>query len=180
MTTYVVFRWHAGDDLGATDQGGAVAGGGTVLLVLTLAAFGFDLGAMFKAAAEVHPRGNSIFGPGLIYKDPISVISLGLAFLFGTAGLPHVLMRFFTVPDAQQARRSIGYAVVFIGYFQAAVVLIGFGAVALLSGQTEYVDESGRIAGGANMVSVYLSRHVGAKRFLVLCLRWLSRRFLRS
>jgi cation/acetate symporter len=133
---------------------------------LTLAAFDFDLGAMFEAAAEAHPRGKSIFGPGLIYKDPISVISLGLAFLLGTAGLPHVLMRFFTVPDAQQARRSIGYAVVFIGYFQAAAVLIGFGAVALLSGQTEYVDESGRIAGGANMVSIYLSRHVGGEAFL--------------
>ena len=75
-------------------------------------------------------------------------------------------MRFFTVPDAQQARRSIGYAVVFIGYFQAAVVLIGFGAVALLSGQTEYVDESGRIAGGANMVSIYLSQYVGGEAFL--------------
>ncbi|MBT8079931.1 MAG: sodium/solute symporter [Gammaproteobacteria bacterium] len=166
MTTYVVFGGMLATTWVQVIKAVLLLGGGTMLLVLTLAAFGFNLDAMFAAAADAHPRGESIFGPGLMYTDPISVISLGLAFLLGTAGLPHVLMRFFTVPDAQQARRSIGYAVVFIGYFQAAVVLIGFGAVALLSGQTEYVDESGTIAGGANMVSVYLSRHVGGEAFL--------------
>jgi cation/acetate symporter len=72
-------------------------------------------------------------------------------------------MRFFTVPDAKQARNSIGWAVVFIGYFQAIVIILGFAAIALLSGQTEYVDESGRIAGGANMVAVYLARLVGGE-----------------
>ena len=166
MTTYVVFGGMLATTWVQVVKAILLLSGGTALLVLTLAAFGFDLGAMFDAAAKVHPRGESIFGPGLLYRDPISVISLGLAFILGTAGLPHVLMRFFTVPDAQQARRSIGYAVVFIGYFQAAVVLIGFGAVALLSGQTEYVDEAGRIAGGANMVSIYLSRTVGGEAFL--------------
>lgn len=139
--------------------------GGTVLLLIALNSFGFDLEAMFVRAAEVHPRGQAIFKPGGLYNDPVSVISLALAFICGTAGLPHVLMRFFTVPDAQQARRSIGYAVVFIGYFQVIVVIIGFAAIALLSGETEYVDESGRIAGGANMVAVYLSRLVGGELF---------------
>jgi cation/acetate symporter len=74
-------------------------------------------------------------------------------------------MRFFTVPDAAQARRSIGYAVVCIGYFQALIVVVGFASIALLVGQAEYVDESGRIAGGANMVSVYLARVVGGELF---------------
>ena len=166
MTIYVVFGGMLATTWVQVIKAVLLLTGGSVLLALTLAKFGFDLGKMFEAAAEVHPRGKSIFAPGLLYRDPISVISLGLAFILGTAGLPHVLMRFFTVPDAQQARRSIGYAVVFIGYFQAAVVLIGFGAVALLSGQTEYVDESGRIAGGANMVSIYLSQYVGGEAFL--------------
>jgi cation/acetate symporter len=74
-------------------------------------------------------------------------------------------MRFFTVPDATQARRSIAYAVLIIGFFQAVIVLVGFAAIALLSGQAEYVDESGRIAGGGNMVSIYLARHVGGEVF---------------
>ena len=114
------------------------------------------------------PRGTGIFLPGNLYADPISILSLGLAFICGTAGLPHVLMRFFTVPDARQARRSIGYAVVIIGFFQVAVVLIGFGAIGLLIGNSEYVDSAGRISGGANMVSVYLSRMVGGEAFFGL------------
>jgi cation/acetate symporter len=142
--------------------------GGTALLFMALAKFGFNLDLMFERAADVHPRGISIMQPGGLYKDPISVISLALAFICGIAGLPHVLMRFFTVPDAKQARRSIGYAVVFIGYFQAAVVIIGFAAVGLLVGQAEYVDESGRIAGGANMVAIYLARLIGGEVFFGL------------
>ena len=125
----------------------------------------FKEAGQFDRAAEVHPRGQGIFRSGGLYDDPVSVISVALAFICGTAGLPHILMRFFTVPDAQQARRSIGYAVVFIGYFQAAIFIIGIAAIALLSGETEYVDESGRIAGGANMVAVYLSRLVGGEVF---------------
>ena len=113
----------------------------------------------------MHPRGAGIFRPGGLYNDPVSVLGIGLAFVCGTAGLPHVLMRFFTVPDAAQARRSIAYAVVIIGFFQAVIVIVGFAAIALLSGQTEYVDQSGRIAGGGNMVSIYLSRHVGGEVF---------------
>ena len=165
MTVYVVFGGMLATTWVQVIKAVLLLSGGSALLVLTLAQFGFDLGAMFERAAEVHPRGQAIFKPGLMLKDPISVISLGLAFLLGTAGLPHVLMRFFTVPDGRQARRSIGFAVVFIGYFQAAVVLIGFGAVALLSGETEYVDSAGRIAGGANMVSIHLSRLVGGEAF---------------
>ena len=139
--------------------------GATALFLIAMAQFGFDFNALFAQAAEVHPRGQAILRPGSLYDDPISVLSIALAFICGTAGLPHVLMRFFTVPDAKQARRSICYAVVFIGYFQALIVVVGFAAIALLVGQTEYVDASGRIAGGANMVSVYLARSVGGEIF---------------
>ncbi len=143
-------------------------GGGTALLLLALSRFGFSLDAMFTRAADVHFRGAGIFRPGGLYNDWISVVSVALAFICGTAGLPHVLMRFFTVPDAREARRSIGYAVLIIGYFQFAILLIGFAAIALLIGQGEYVNASGQIAGGSNMVSVHLSQVVGGDVFFGL------------
>ena len=139
--------------------------GGSALGVLALMPFGFDLSEMFRRAAEIHPFGDGILSPGALYSDPVSVVSLALAFIGGTAGLPHILMRFFTVPDARQARKSIGYAVVFIGYFMGLTVILGFAAIVLLAGETQYVDESGRIAGGANMIAVYLARQVGGDAF---------------
>jgi cation/acetate symporter len=120
---------------------------------------------MFSRASDIHPMGDGILAPGGLYTDPVSVVSLALAFIGGTAGLPHILMRFFTVPDARQARNSIGYAVVFIGYFMGLTVIIGFAAIVLLAGETQYVDESGRIAGGANMIAVHLARHAGGEAF---------------
>ena len=139
--------------------------GGTALAVMALIPFGFDMSEMFARAAAIHPLGERILGPGGLYRDPVSVISLALAFIGGTAGLPHVLMRFFTVPDARQARKSIGYAVTFIGYFMGLTVIIGFAAIVLLAGETQYVDASGRIAGGANMIAVYLARQTGGEAF---------------
>ncbi len=168
MTTYVVFGGMLATTWVQVTKAILLLGGGTALLLMALAQFGFNVDVLFERAAEVHPRGERIFRPGGLYNDPISVLSLALAFICGTAGLPHVLMRFFTVPDAVQARRSIGYAVVFIGYFQGAIVIVGFAAIGLLSGETEYVDESGRIAGGANMVAVYLSRLLGGEVFFGL------------
>ncbi len=165
MTVYVVFGGMLATTWVQVIKAVLLLSGGTVLLILALAQFGFDIDAMFALATEVHPRRTALIQPGGVYKDPVTILSIALAFLFGTAGLPHILMRFFTVPDAQEARKSVGYAIVFIGYFQVVVILIGFAAIALLSGQTEYVDESGRIAGGANMVSIYLSRLVGGDVF---------------
>lgn len=167
MTVYVVFGGMLATTWVQVTKAVLLLLGGTTLLILVLAQFGFSIDAMFERAAEIHPRGTGIFLPGNLYADPISILSLGLAFICGTAGLPHVLMRFFTVPDATQARRSIGYAVVIIGFFQVAVVLIGFGAIGLLIG-SEYVDDAGRISGGANMVSIYLSRMVGGEAFFGL------------
>ena len=139
--------------------------GGSALAVMALMPFGFNLSEVLARAAEIHPCGEGILAPGGLYTDPVSVISLALAFIGGTAGLPHVLMRFFTVPDARQARKSIGYAVVFIGYFMGLTVIIGFAAIVLLAGDAQYVDASGRIAGGANMTAVHLARQVGGEAF---------------
>ena len=75
--------------------------------------------------------------PGGLVTDPISAISLGMALMFGTAGLPHILMRFFTVTDAKAARKSVFYATGFIGYFYILTFIIGFGAIAFLMNDPE-------------------------------------------
>jgi cation/acetate symporter len=165
MTVYVAFGGMLATTWVQVIKAILLLTGGTALAFVALIPFGFDLGDMFGRAADIHPFGRDILAPGGLYTDPVSVISLALAFIGGTAGLPHVLMRFFTVPDARQARKSIGYAVAFIGYFMGLTVIIGFAAIVLLAGDTQYVDESGRIAGGANMTAVYLARQVGGEAF---------------
>ncbi|MEM7466124.1 MAG: cation acetate symporter [Pseudomonadota bacterium] len=141
--------------------------GATVLAFLVMSSIGFSFDALFSTAAEVHPRGREVFGPGGLVTDPISAISLGLALMFGTAGLPHVLMRFFTVPDAKQARRSVVYATVFIGYFYLLIFILGFGAIALLTQNPDYLDTaSGLLRGGNNMAAIHLSHAVAGDLFL--------------
>lgn len=165
MTVYVVFGGMLATTWVQVVKAVLLLAGGSVLALLALIPFGFDLGELFARAAEIHPQGARILAPGGLYRDPVSVLGLALAFLGGTAGLPHVLMRFFTVPDARQARNSIGYAVTFIGYFMGLTVILGFAAIVLLAGDTQYVDASGRVAGGANMTAVHLARQVGGEAF---------------
>lgn len=140
--------------------------GGTILGLSVLYLFKFDFGALAAAAVEVHPRGLSIMRPGGLYTDPVSVLSVALAFICGTAGLPHILMRFFTVPDAKQARRSVGYALGFIGYFMGLIFVIGLGAIVMVSGNPEFLGEDGLLIGGNNMVAVHLSGVIGGDYFL--------------
>lgn len=141
-------------------------GGATVVTLLVLAHYGFNLSALFTAATEKHANGTAIMQPGTLVKDPISAISLGLALMFGTAGLPHILMRFFTVKDAKAANRSVVYATCFIGYFYILTFIIGFGAIAFLSGNPEYTDAKGALVGGTNMAAVQLSHAVGGDLLL--------------
>ena len=105
-------------------------------------------------------------GPGTLVSDPISAISLGLALMFGTAGLPHILMRFFTVPDAKQARRSVLYATGFIGYFYILTFIIGFGAIVFVATNPEFKDSAGALIGGNNMAAIHLSKAMGGDLFL--------------
>ena len=104
--------------------------------------------------------------PGTLVSDPVSAISLGLALMFGTAGLPHILMRFFTVPDAKQARRSVFYATGFIGYFYILTFIIGFGAIVFVSTDMSFKDSSGLLIGGNNMAAIHLSKAMGGDLFL--------------
>jgi cation/acetate symporter len=100
--------------------------------------------------------------PGGLVKDPVSALSLGIALIFGTAGLPHILMRFFTVRDARQARTSVLVATGFISVFYTLLFVLGFGAIALVSGETRFRDPtSGGLVGGANMVALHLADVLG-------------------
>ena len=158
--------------------------GVTFMAFMVMAEFGFSFEALFakgvevktaiatgngKTAEEASKIGLSIMGPGGFIKDPISAISFGMALMFGTAGLPHILMRFFTVPDAKEARKSVFWATTWIGYFYVLIFIIGFGAITLVLTNPEFSDTvKGIIKGGggsANMAAVLVAKAVGGNVF---------------
>ena len=134
-------------------------GGATLLVILTLSKFGFSYGELFGQAEKLYT--NKFLEPGGLVTSPVDAFSLGLALMFGTAGLPHILMRFFTVPDAKEARKSVFYATGFIGYFYILTVTIGFGA-AVLVGQKVIMG----IDKGGNMAGPLLAEALGGNLFL--------------
>ena len=159
--------------------------GVTFMAFMVLANYGFSPEALFAkgvqvktqlaAAAATTPeesagaaaKGLSIMGPGGFIKDPISAISFGMALMFGTAGLPHILMRFFTVPNAKEARKSVFWATTWIGYFYILIFIIGFGAITMVLTNPEMAD-AGTIKGGAgaaNMAAVLVAKMVGGNVF---------------
>ena len=149
-------------------------GGATFMAFMVLASFGFSPERMFRTAVDIHPKHLAIMSPGGLVSDPISAISLGLALMFGTAGLPHILMRFFTVADAKAARKSVFYATGFIGYFYILTFIIGFGAITFLMNDPAYykLAASGAynkvtdLLGGTNMAAIHLADAVGGSLFL--------------
>ena len=140
--------------------------GATFMSFVVLYWVGFNMETLFVKATEVHPKGIEIMAPGLKYPNPIDTISLGIGLMFGTAGLPHILMRFFTVKDAKEARKSALYATGFIGYFYLLMFIIGFGAIVYIMNQPSYSTPEGAIIGGANMVAIHLSHAIGGNIFL--------------
>ncbi|WP_409284931.1 cation acetate symporter [Pseudomonas protegens] len=140
--------------------------GTSFMAFMVLKHFGFSTEALFARASEVHAKGSAIMAPGGLLSNPIDAISLGLGMMFGTAGLPHILMRFFTVSDAREARKSVLYATGFIGYFYLLLIVVGFGAIVMVGSEPEYRDASGAIIGGANMIAVHLAQAVGGNLFL--------------
>ena len=158
--------------------------GVTFMAIMVLAEFGFSPEALFAKGVAVKTQlavnggktqvdaaaiGLAIMGPGGFVKDPISAISFGMALMFGTAGLPHILMRFFTVPDAKEARKSVLWATTWIGYFYVLIFIIGFGAITLVLTNPEFADTAkGIIKGGggsANMAAVLVAKAVGGNVF---------------
>lgn len=140
--------------------------GASFMAIMILYLTKFDLSYYFSTAIAHHPKGEAIMSPGGFLKDNVSALSLGLALMFGTAGLPHILMRFFTVKDAKEARKSVFYATGLIGYFYILTFIIGFGAIALLLGNPDFTNANGEFSGIANMVAVNLAAVIGGDIFL--------------
>lgn len=166
MTLYVMFGGMLATTWIQTIKAVLLLVGGTILGLGVMSMMNFDFGALVTAAVSEHPKGSAIMAPGVMFTDIITIISIGLAFVFGTAGLPHVLMRFFTVPDALQARRSVAYAIGFIGYFQSLIFIIGLGAVVYVTNNPEFLTADGSLIGGTNMATVHLSKVIGGDLFL--------------
>jgi cation/acetate symporter len=140
--------------------------GASFLAMMIMSKMGFSFETLFQNAVNIKGT-NAIMSPGGLVSDPISAISLGIALMFGTAGLPHILMRFFTVSDAKEARKSVFYATGFIGYFYILTFIIGFGAIVLVSKNPEYLNIArGTLLGGNNMAAIHLSHAVGGDFFL--------------
>ncbi|CAQ82153.1 MULTISPECIES: cation/acetate symporter ActP [Photorhabdus] len=140
--------------------------GATFMAFMVMKAVNFNFNTLFKEAVAVHSKGEAIMSPGGLVSDPISALSLGLALMFGTAGLPHIIMRFFTVNDAKEARKSVFYATGFIGYFYILTFIIGFGAILLVSPNPLFKEATGALIGGTNMAAVHLASAVGGNLFL--------------
>jgi len=140
--------------------------GASFMAIMVMKATGFSFNNLFTQAMAVHPKGAAIMQPGGLVKDPISALSLGLGLMFGTAGLPHILMRFFTVADAREARKSVFWATGFMGYFYFLTFIIGFGAILLVGANPAFKDASGALIGGTNMAAVHLANAVGGSTFL--------------
>jgi len=134
-------------------------GGVTILTIPLLATFNFNLGDLYTEVSKMY--GQIALEPGGLVKDPIEAISLGIALMFGLLGLPHILMRFYTVPDARTARLSMLYATGFIGYFYCIIPIVGFGASVLVGRNIiANVDK------GGNMAPLLLGELLGGTPFL--------------
>jgi cation/acetate symporter len=136
-------------------------GGSAMIAALVLARFGFNVSDLLKTAASNHPNGNGITDIRGFAQDAVATLSLGIGVLFGTAGLPHILMRFFTVSDERAARVSVFYATCLIGLFFAMLFIIGYGSIALLRGDPTYANAGGALFGGNNLAPIHLARAVG-------------------
>ena len=142
--------------------------GVTFIAIMVLYHYGFSFVSLATEAVSLHAKGEAILRPGPFVSDPVSAISLGLALMLGTAGLPHILMRFFTVGNAKEARKSVVYATGFVGYFYLIIGVVGLGAIVFLNTPEGaiFFDEAGKLIGGNNMAAVHLSEAVGGSVFL--------------
>jgi cation/acetate symporter len=149
--------------------------GASLMTFLVLKGFNFNVDFMLQQAVEIHRDGRHILAPGQsLISNPINALSLGLALALGTAGLPHILMRFFTVANAQEARKSVIWASSFIGYFYLLTFIIGFGAIWYLSQHPDFFNRGpdgsfdliSDLIGGTNMVAVHLANAVGGELLL--------------
>ncbi|MFL5580963.1 MAG: cation acetate symporter [Gemmatimonadaceae bacterium] len=159
MLAYVIFGGMLATTWVQIVKAVLLLGGAFLLAILVLARFGMNPARLFAAAAERY--GSAVLAPGKLVSNPFDAISLGMALMFGTAGLPHILMRFYTVPDARAARTSVFYATGLIGFFYLLTFILGFGAMVLVGPETiTSVDK------GGNMAAPLLAELLGGRPLL--------------
>ncbi|MDX9886577.1 cation acetate symporter [Thauera sp.] len=143
--------------------------GGTAVGVLAFSQFGFSFDELTTRAMEVHKLGQGLLNPGSLLADPVTAISLGLGLMFGTAGLPHILMRFFTVTDAKEARKSVLYASGIVAYFFNVIAIMGLCAIVIVGQNPQFFEGGvigGKVIGGGNMIAMHLANAVGGNLLL--------------
>jgi len=166
MVVYVTFGGMVATTWVQIIKAVILLGVGVVLSVWVMAHFDFNIEKLFAAATATHSHGAAIMAPSTLITGPMQAISLGLTLVFGPAGLPHILMRFFTVPNVAEARRSTSYAALFVGGFFLLTIFIGYGAIAIIGGDPNYVDAQGKVIGGNNLASLALAHSLGGNLFL--------------
>ena len=169
MLVYVIFGGMIATTWVQIIKAVLLLAGGTTLAGLALAEFGFSLENLAQRAVDAHAIGSAIMGPGAMLADPINAASLSLGLVFGIAGLPHILMRFFTVPNAKESRKSVFYATGFIGFFFLVVMVLGFAAIVIVGQDPQFFVDGqlgGALIGGGNMVAMHLAKAVGGNLFL--------------
>ncbi|MEO5374035.1 MAG: sodium/solute symporter [Alphaproteobacteria bacterium] len=159
MMIYVLFGGMIATTWVQIIKAGLLLGGASIMAILVLAQFHFNPAELFAAASEKY--GSKVLEPGTkVVTGAWDAVSLGLALMFGTAGLPHILMRFYTVPDAQQARKSVAWATIWIGAFYLITFILGFGAMVLV-GQ----DAVKAANPGGNMAAPLLAKALAGDMF---------------
>ncbi|MCP1496494.1 cation/acetate symporter [Pseudomonas migulae] len=169
MAVYVTFGGMVATTWVQIIKAGLLLVGGTLLAVLALSKFGFSFEQLFTQAVAAHHDGELILLPSKLVADPLALISLSLGLVFGTAGLPHILMRFFTVPDARQARKSVFIATGFIGFFYLIVAVLGLAAIVIVGRDPAFYESGilgGKLIGGGNMPVMHLAKAVGGDLLL--------------
>jgi cation/acetate symporter len=159
MLSYVIFGGMMATTWVQIIKAILLLGGASLLAFMVLAKFGFNPLNLFAAAADKY--GPQVLAPGKQVANPWDAVSLGMSLMFGTAGLPHILMRFYTVPDAKAARKSVMYATILIGFFYLLTFILGFGAMDLL-GQADIK----KIDVGGNMAAPMLAEALGGNVLL--------------
>jgi cation/acetate symporter len=159
MLAYVLFGGMVATTWVQIIKAVLLLGGSTILSLMALSRFGFNPLALFSAAADAY--GADVLAPGRQVSNPIDAMSLGLALMLGTAGLPHILMRFYTVRDAKTARTSVAYATAFIGFFYLLTFILGFSAMVIIGR-----DAITAVDAGGNMAAPLLAAGVGGTPFL--------------
>lgn len=169
MMVYVIFGGMVATTWVQIIKACMLLAGGTSIMLLAFAQFGFSLDTLLTKAMEVHRLGTNMLSPGKLLADPVTALSMGLGLMFGIAGLPHILMRFFTVTNAQEARKSVFYASGIIAFFFNVIAIMGLCAIVLVGTNPEFFEGGvvgGKLIGGGNMVALHLAKAAGGNLLL--------------